>query len=59
MPVVMLAVAGHVLAIVVVSVLLVEAGATWAQRARRRALRRWPDSRPTVVGGDPRVRVHP
>jgi hypothetical protein len=55
----MLAVAGHVLAIVVVSVLLVEAGATWAQRARRRALRRWLDSRPSVIGGDPSVRAHP
>jgi hypothetical protein len=51
----MLAVAGHVLALVVVSIVLVEAGATWAQRARRRALRRWLDSRPSVVGGDSRV----
>jgi hypothetical protein len=55
----MLAAVGHVLALLLAAVLLVEVGATWAQRSRRRALRRWLDSRPSVVGGDPSVRVIP
>lgn len=41
----MLAAAARVLALLVFAVLLVEAGATWAQYARRRELRRWLQAR--------------